>query len=1366
MVTLGRQIGQFVIKGIWILLLIICTTGSSQTYSALSGLEQQGTYNIQQISTSDGLPSNVITAIVKDNHGFIWLGTPSGLCRWDGFKAIVYKHDDADSNSLIGDRISRNGLIWNKFDQKLVIGTKEGISIFDPETGIFTNHFVNPLKLNALRSPVNAVFTDHQGILWIGTDHGFARFSPKENDFINYAYTNELPQGLILDRNSINQIFDIRQDYFNDSVLWMASLAGLLKFDKKTEEIKWFYFPDKEYLREMNLFTLLVPHSDGKIYLGTWNTDMAVFDTRNEQFTERYGPTASGKNLLPYRILPYQIKSDSELWISSLEGVGVLNTISGKINFLKSFKNEKGHRFVAELFYRDNDKYWLGSEYGVFIMKISKSQFSNYFFEPGDEDHWYLTNCIFEEQQTRQLLIGYGRGEGLHIFDMINHQFSMIAYPRRSIKEFNIIKILKTSTDEIFVLATDEIYRYNQDEKKLIPLHCNYDIFPAFTDIKMNAEGDIWVASSNLGVQKFDPTNNKLISIRDWTNEFESGHELPLFQEIFFDQENRIWFRRRGESYGYYNPAKDFIQYFNKSGESFDLTSFGNPVNDTVWVSTAKDGLGFIDTKNPDRGVKLVFSSDYLKSTILYRIVVDEKNRIWGLTEKGLVKINRKSGEAVLFDARYGITVHDSWSNKNSLIPGELKVLSNGNMVIGYRRGLGFFNPDSLKILYPIPEPYIISTQVFDEDILSENNQLLKLKYDQNYISFSYSALDLYNDGISFKHKLSGIDKDWKENPQLNEVSYSNLPPGNYTFSLETSSKSGFDKTKEISLNFRILLPWWKTIWAYIAFLILILTLTFILYRFQLRRQLAHRETQRLRELDELKTRLYANITHEFRTPITVIMGMAEELSDSMNTDERKRFIKKLETIERNSSNLLHLVNQLLDLAKLEHGKLNYNPVQANIIPWLQYMVESHQSLAAAKEVQLTFYTETEKLIMDYDADHLSKVISNLLTNAIKFTDIRGKVICHIKNEPGSAQLHIKIKDDGIGIPENEQARIFDRFYQVDASERRNRSGTGIGLSLTKEIVEMIGGSISVKSQPGKGSEFEVIIPVTQNGSLSQVTPDKFEKPFIKRELSEIAFEEDLDDNYISSDKPLVLMAEDNPDVAAYIRDTIRTSYKVKWAADGEKALQMAFDLIPDIIISDVMMPGKDGYEVCNTLKQDERTNHIPVIMLTAKVTDADRISGYERGADAYLTKPFNKKELLVRLDQLLKLRRQLQAKFGKLELRRESNKPLSVEEQFIRKAAQIVEENMDTSNFNAADLAGHINLSESQLYRKLKAISGKSTALFIRSIRLKSARELLTSSTLSISEIAYQVGFNDPAWFSRVFKEEFGVSPTEARSN
>lgn len=1369
---LGRNPGPGLVLGYYtcgcIFLLILLAILSKIAFSANpSDVTDNFSYSIRQISKSDGLPSNVITAIVKDDAGFMWFGTSMGLCRWDGIRAIVFKQNQSDSTSLIGDRIPRNGLSWNEKTRHLIIGTKEGVGMFNPFTGVCMNYYVKHADPRCIPAPVNAVFIDRQGILWAGTDKGFSRFNPMSGDFSSFYFDQNLPEGVLLDRISTNMIHDICQDVNNDSILWLVSLAGLLKFNKHTENLSWFYYPDKDYLREINQFTLIVPHPEGKLFIGTWNFDMVVFDTQTEKFAGRLGPSTQNISAISNRIVPYAVRPDGDVWVSSLQGLGILDPPSGKINFIQSFKNESGHRFAPELFFTDKEgQLWLGSEFGVFILHPGNHPVKNYFIDPLDEDHWYLTLSLFEDTMKNEMLIGYGRGEGLHYFDLEANTFGTIPYEQRIISEYNLVDIIRLQNGEIIFLAADEVYHYFPDGKKAKALKYPYTHFPAFTDIQQDSKGRVWVASGNLGLQQYILEDNTVRNIRNWSDIFTTGHELPLFGELCIDPQNRIWFRRRGESYGYYDPQTDSLHYFNGAATKYDLTCFGEIAGNTLWVATANKGLGFIDLNHPEEGVKLSYFIDPMKTGMIADLAFDHIGRLWCLAEKGLYRINTSSGATVLFDANYGIPLRDSWSGKGALIPGQLTLLSDGRMVIGYRRGLGFFHPDSLSFLYRTPEPYFTSIKIFDEEISIVDGEKLKLQHSENYLSIRYSARELYHEGTSFQHKLSGVDPYWHENPSVSEVTYPNLQPGSYQFKVQAVSESGLGETKEMVLNFQILPPWWKTVWAYVLFILLTAMLFYGLYRFQLNRQLAYRETRRLRELDEFKTKLYANITHEFRTPITVIMGLAEELTHSFKTIEKNQFRKKLETIQRSGGNLLLLVNQMLDLAKLEYGKLTYNPIRSNIIPWLQYIVESHQSLAATREIQLTFYPETESLEMDYDPDQLSKVISNLLTNAVKFTEKRGKVICHVKYELFTHTFHIKVKDTGMGIPEGEQSKIFDRFYQVGSVFQQNRGGTGIGLSLTKEIVEGIGGAISVKSQPGKGSEFEVVLPVTQNAQDISSGRMESEKLLIHQMTPIDVFEEDQPETMNGKLKPLVLMAEDNPDVAGYIRDTIRFQYKVKWAPDGEKALQMAFDLIPDLVITDVMMPAKDGFDVCNSLKTDERTDHIPVIMLTAKVTDSDRISGYERGADAYLTKPFNKKELLVRMDQLLRLRKQLQAKFAKLDIKAGPGKLLSPEEQFILKAVHIVEANLEKSMFHATDLASEVHLSESQLYRKLKAISGKSTAIFIRTVRLKKALELLETSNLSISEIAYQVGFNDPAWFSRVFKEEFGMSPTEAKEN
>lgn len=531
-------------------------------------------------------------------------------------------------------------------------------------------------------------------------------------------------------------------------------------------------------------------------------------------------------------------------------------------------------------------------------------------------------------------------------------------------------------------------------------------------------------------------------------------------------------------------------------------------------------------------------------------------------------------------------------------------------------------------------------------------------------------------------------------------------------------------------------------------------------------------EAQRLEELNEVKTRLYTNITHEFRTPLTVIRGMA----DNIEGHEKERLL-----IRRNSDNLLRLINQLLDLSKLESGSLRLELVQGDIVNYLQYLTESFYSLAQENGIRLTFYSEERKLDMDFDEVKVQHIVYNLLSNAIKFTQEGDKVVLHVRRSELNSEpwLQLKVSDTGVGISEEDLGSIFQRFYQADSSSTRTWEGTGIGLSLTKDLVEMMDGKIKVESQLGEGTHFTILLPIKCSKST---------RPF---EVNSMVHSEDISlaengepeaqTSEPADDKPLVLIIEDNRDVTAYIESILRNDYQILTARNGQAGIDRAIEHVPDIIISDVMMPEKNGYEVCEILKNDERTSHIPIILLTAKASIEDRLEGLRGGADAYLTKPFEKEELFVRLEKLVELRRALMERFGQLqigpentatsaapdELTEKSTGPdprISQEEQFLMKLRRTVEARIQDEDFNIEELCRAANLSNVQLNRKLKALTGLTPSKFVRSIRLGLAKEMLKDPELNISEIAYDVGFNDPNYFTRAFTELFGKPPSSFR--
>ncbi len=511
---------------------------------------------------------------------------------------------------------------------------------------------------------------------------------------------------------------------------------------------------------------------------------------------------------------------------------------------------------------------------------------------------------------------------------------------------------------------------------------------------------------------------------------------------------------------------------------------------------------------------------------------------------------------------------------------------------------------------------------------------------------------------------------------------------------------------------------------------------TFFRERAQFRRQ----ETQKLRELDAAKSHFFTNISHEFRTPLTVIMGMADELRE-----EPARLIR------RNSRKLLRLVDQLLDLSKLEAGTLPANYVQADIVMELKYLLESFHSLADGKSIQLRFSSDRSECWMDIDPEKLENIAGNLIDNAIKYTPEGGEVHLHLETLPDK-RLLIRVEDTGIGIPAGLHEKIFNRFYRIGEWPVE---GAGIGLAIVREYVRLLDGEIEVTSREGTGTAFSVYLPIRQTARKKAAAP-----PEPEPEERQPAPQETMQ----AAGKPGLLIIEDNPDVVHYLENLLRANYRLSVARDGEEGIHLALKQVPDVIISDIMMPKKDGIEVCQTLKNDIRTNHIPIILLTARADTASRISGLEAGADAYLAKPFNRQELEVELAKLVHIRELLRQKYTQTAVPAADGKPLGLNERFLRDVHQILERHYSDEGFGIKALYSKIGMSRTQLHRKLVALTGVPASQYIRAFRLEKAKALLRTTRMTIAEVAYAVGFSDPLYFSRVFSRQFGLSPSEAR--
>lgn len=769
---------------------------------------------------------------------------------------------------------------------------------------------------------------------------------------------------------------------------------------------------------------------------------------------------------------------------------------------------------------------------------------------------------------------------------------------------------------------------------------------------------------------------------------------------------------------------------------------------------------------------------------LVYTIVPEKNDRfLWLSTNQGVFRYDTEKEEVMDFPLNPFLMRTEF--NRNSFFKGKNSQVYFGRSTFD-RETLSFF-PKEVVEFYEHPalsKANIILTEYSQYDnetekVISKNSGLqamneIILNPGDRYFTLEYTTSDFLSPANNYySYYLEGYENDWnKVERNNNKIRYENLPPGKYTLKMRGALMKNNITLNERKIKITVLPFWYQTWWSKILFGIIVGTGFYLFYKFRLKRQMEMQEAIRLRDLDNLKTRLYTNITHEFRTPLTVIMGM----NDNIQGHKQERNL-----IRRNAKNLLRLINQLLDLSKLDSGTLKMDAVQGDIIGYLHYLTESFYSMATDKKVNLRFLPTIKSLVMDFDEVKIQHVVYNLLSNAIKFTRPGGKVSLETSEmtRNGKPHLKIKVRDTGIGIPERDLPHIFDRFYQVEKSaspiadstssavSNKTFAGTGIGLALTKELIELMGGTIAVKSELEWGTEFTVMLPVQQNISTPKMEAE-FEAEYSENELIPDFAALPVKPDQINGKKPQVLVVEDNAGVVTYIKSLLENEYYVQVAINGQEGIDMALECIPDLIITDVMMPEKNGYEVCLELKEDKRTSHVPIIMLTAKADLDSKLEGLEKGADVYLSKPFNKKELLLRVKKLMELRQKLQQHYlsvaGIEEVPVQEEAIAAPEDEFVKKAREVVEENLANYEFKVEMFCRELTMSHSQLHRKLKALTGLSASKFIRSIRLAKAKEMMRDPDLPLANIAYDTGFNDPNYFSRIFKQEFGLSPSEWR--
>lgn len=1331
---------------------------------------------------SNQLLNNSITTITQDKYGFVWIGTRGGgFVRFDGYEIKQLRNDIGKQAYLQSQSIEilhngKNDIMW--------IGTKSGgLSSYNFSSRKITNYINENKTDNQFNADyiLSLLDTDSDKLL-IGTWKGFEYFNKKTNSFTivnnnwkTFDIQTDGDNGYWLGTNSglrhLNK--NLENDYtytFNkkdinvsaivndkqNNCLWLGTWGeGLIKFDLKTKAVKIFKqnITNPSALGSNNTYRLLLD-TKGNLWVGTWGGGLNKFDIKNETF-EKIELSIPGLFTKSNKVI-LTIHEDASgiLWIGT-DGAGIFkyNLSQKKVNNIGYSKLVKtGSTHVTAVYVDPFNKLWLATKGGSIQYSSNKKEYKT---------------LVIDIKQTSTLISPTYEGRSF----LQNQGFLWIATTKGLLRVKNDNNHVKN--EEIFIPQKD--YKNSIIGKKLSVL-------------AKDSSGRVWIGTQENGIScivGYDKLNKPIF--KNYLPAY--GKKGALQNErvncILVDSKKRIWIGTY-KGLHLYDSTSDSFKVFLQENNTINsisnntILSLAEDKFGQIWVGT-QFGLNKLKVLPNDNFTVQKFTvKDGLISDYIHAVLADKAGNIWASTNKGIVRISQKNQYQTIsiLDKRDGV-VSDVFSENASFASAD------GKFYFGGIEGLTYFNPDSILINNYHPPIYFTNLKInnkpfdFYED---EKQEVLKnkpfylspsitLNHWQNIVSIEFASLDFNApDKNEYMYQLEGFNKDWVYTGNERLVSFTNLSPGNYTLKVKATNSDKIWSTTSHNLQIKILPPPWKTWWAYcfyVAVFIFLLWLSryFSLKQIQLKNQLVLTRVARNqeRELADFKERLFTNISHEFRTPLTLILGPLEDLL------QRKKFEntveRSLRLILKQSKRMLRMVNQLLDFQKAEAGSLKLNLQPGEMVSFCYDIFLGFKDEAQRRKIDFTFNSLEKYYSFTFDYSKLEIIIVNILGNAFKFTPNNESISFTLrKNNDGACE--IIVKDTGKGIEPTDLEKIFDRFYRGKDDSVSNISGTGIGLSFVKELVSLHGGTIHATSDGKKGSIFTMVLP--QQESLENsiaLSKESFEMINQNNEqtINSESMEENTNQEIKEQELPIILVVDDEVDIQQYVYEILAPSFKVLTASNGKEGIEIALETIPDLIVSDIMMPEVDGLELCKTLKSHQSTSHIPIILLTALSDMTHHVQGIREGADVYLPKPFNSQLLLVHIHNLITSRNRLKDLYAKKILLGSTNFEVETfEEEFIAKVMKIVEENISNSYFSSDELANLMFMSRSTFYRKLKAVTGISGNEFVRSARLNYAAKLLQSGKYSVTETAYEAGFNDIKYFRKRFQDHFGVSPSD----
>lgn len=1333
---------------------------------------------IKFTNRTKGLSQNTITAIAQDEYGFLWIGTQFGLNRYDGVNFKIFESDPTDSLSLS------------------------------------SNHIMD-------------LTTDHNGGIWILTyGAGLHYYDFNDNTFTKYTsdkYPSDKTTSMLVTRDS--------QVYVG------ANGSGLFILDKKTKKLKHFNEnkPDTKKVFNKKFFSFAEDSQGNVIFGGNNGLTLIKKDGTPLLFTEENGLPSKRVRKIYHKNNRTWVGTDDGLREMILDNNG--KVAFKKVGNPTNDSYEHLNKIVILSILEKDNYLWVGSEnYGLFQIDLTTNEIYSHVNKPHDPNS-ISSNSIWNLFECKHGTIWLGGfTSGLDKIENIQNKIkqTQLHYEGNTVWKFrklsNFVEDefgniwIGTDGDGLTKIGTSGTIKNYNDKSKNLELSSNNIL-----SMVMDDQSNIWVGTWGGGVSIIDIKQNtvRVLNKSQKEKNVTCGDDIHAMSK---DKDGNIWIAAFREGIDVFHPEKGKICTFNTGSEnrrinddrifSIHRDNFGHlwigfdgdgieklilndklevidskrflhddkkisgltanvitsDSKDNVWIGTS--GMGLVKFDKNDNAT-IYTKTEGLSGNIIYSIEEDDDGNIWVTSNLNICSLNPETEEIQCYE------FNEQYSNLDFFKSSSLKT-KDGNLYFGGSSGFYNFDPKKLQLNNVKPSVFLTNLKISGKhhteikSITSNyilNNQSAKLEHNQNDLTFEFTSISYTNATKNrFKYKLENFDEDWRIAEGERKVTYPNVPPGEYTFKVLGSNNDKLWNEEFASMQVIIKYPWYQTWLAYLAY-IMAIVIVFklikdnLLRNLQLKNQLKleHFEVEKMQELDKIKADFFTNISHEFKTPLTLIMSPLSSLMKEEGIKPKNKELYKI--IMKNSEYLNRLINQILDISRIESGNTKLKANEYDIVSFIKHIAQNFSTYADQAFITFRVNIPDQTIPIFFDQEKMEKVLINILSNAFKFTPNHGEISINLEEHEQS--VDISIVDNGIGIDKENLEKIFERFYKSDA--KSSSVSTGIGLALSKQLVNMHRGTLSAKSQQSPINETIFTIRLkkgTEHLKQSEIIKNSEKSTHLNRKKTHLSFQQSPDETIdlatpINDDRTVVLVVEDNDDMRLFISSILNEKYRVIEASNGKIGYEKALRHLPEVIISDVMMPEMNGYQLTKAIKENPLTCHIFMILLSAKSSDGSINEGFKLGVDSYLTKPFNPNLLELNVKNLLQSRKRFKEQIAsteKINLAPDAIPYSKMDEEFISKIISEIEKNMADPTFKVDDLCMAIGFSKSQLYRKLKSLTGKPIKEFVRMIRLKRAAQLLEQNDLRISEVTFETGFNDLQNFRSAFKKQFGMSPKEYR--